>query len=115
MTTDQANYRGNYPYGKAEKGLYGGETSPVGSFPANAYGLFDMYGNLWEWCQDRLAEYPAGDAVDPQGPPDGDSRVLRGGSFVSPARFVRSASRGRNVPTLRGYFVGFRAAMTFPP
>jgi uncharacterized protein (TIGR02996 family) len=115
MTTDQANYRGNYPYGKAEKGLYGGETSPVGSFPANAYGLFDMYGNLWEWCQDRLAEYPAGDAVDPQGLPDGDSRVLRGGSFVSPAMFVRSASRGRNVPTLRGYFVGFRAAMTFPP
>jgi formylglycine-generating enzyme required for sulfatase activity len=80
ISTDQANYNGNYTYGDGKKGKYREKTTPVGSFPANAYGLFDTHGNLFEWCQDWLGDYPQNDVVDPQGPDAGQYRVLRGGS-----------------------------------
>jgi uncharacterized protein (TIGR02996 family) len=115
ITTDEVNYNGNFPYGEGEKSLNRGKTTPVGSFPANAFGLHDTHGNLWEWCKDWVAEYPAGDAVDPQGPPEGEIRVLRGGSFLNQAMDVRSAGRLKTVPTNRGTGVGFRAARTFSP
>jgi uncharacterized protein (TIGR02996 family) len=115
ITTDEANYGGNHPYRDGEEGVYREETTPVGSFPANAFGLHDTHGNLWEWCRDWYAEYPQGEAVDPQGPPEGESRVLRGGSFVNRALNVRSAYRVGEVPSIRCNDVGFRAARTFSP
>lgn len=77
-------------------------TTPVGSFPPNAWGLYDMHGNVAQWCQDRFGKYPPKNAVDPQGPDTGGSRILRGGSWeVGPAH-CRSASRAWDSPDNRG-------------
>jgi formylglycine-generating enzyme len=114
ISTDQANYRGNYPYGKGKDGEYRDKMTPVGTFPPNAYGLYDMHGNVSEWCQDWYGEYPKGETVDPQGPAIGKNRVLRGGSFFVVPWYVRSARRYGLVPKSRGSDFGFRVARTFP-
>jgi sulfatase modifying factor 1 len=111
ISTDQANYKGNLPYGGGNKGVDRGQTTPVGSFPPSGWGLHDMHGNVYEWCADRFEEYPKGE-VDPQGPQSGECRVLRGGSFVDDAGLLRSALRGYYWPSDRDYYVGFRAART---
>ncbi|MHB1424327.1 MAG: SUMF1/EgtB/PvdO family nonheme iron enzyme [Gemmataceae bacterium] len=108
--TDQANYQGKYPYGRGKQGVYRKQTTPVGSFPANAWGLFDMHGNVWEWCQDWYGPYPQGDIKDPQNSNNGYARVLRGGSWSSSARFCRAASRGWVAPGFRFNDGGFRVA-----
>jgi len=106
----QANSDGNFPQGTIEKGPYLQRTSDVDSYPANAWGLFDMHGNVWEWCQDWWAPYSLTDAFDPRGPHEGRFRVLRGGSWGRYARFARSACRFSDVPGVRGNFIGFRCA-----
>jgi formylglycine-generating enzyme required for sulfatase activity len=73
LSARQANF------GKFMKGASRLSTTPVGSFPPNAWGLYDMHGNVWQWCQDWFGDYPPGDVVDPQGPKAGAERVLRGG------------------------------------
>ena len=88
-------------------------TTPVGSFPANAFGLYDMHGNVWQWCQDWYGDYPQKDVIEPQGPDTGTRRVLRGGSFFYQAFQLRSANRLAIVPTLRLDYLGFRVARTF--
>jgi formylglycine-generating enzyme required for sulfatase activity len=109
ITTAQVNYGGEEMQRKGSKALYQGKTTPVGRFPANAFGLHDMHGNLWEWCQDWYrVDVAAAATVDPQGPTTGNSRVLRGGSWVEPAEDCRSARRLRGGPNSRGGNCGFR-------
>jgi formylglycine-generating enzyme required for sulfatase activity len=75
----------------------GGKTRPVGQKKPNAWGLFDMHGNAREWCQDWFGNYAAGPAVDPAGPPSGSVRVIRGGSWASPAKDLRCAERRQGI------------------
>jgi RNA polymerase sigma factor (sigma-70 family) len=93
ISTDQANYNGNFAYGAGKIGVSRTKTTPVGSFPPNAFGLFDMHGNVYQWCQDRYGAHPQKAVVDPQGPATGKGRVMRGGCFYEPPRFCRSAYR----------------------
>ena len=92
-----------------------GKTTPVGIFPANAWGLHDMHGNVWEWCQDWWGDYPRVEQVDPKGPSHGSLRVIRGGCWGNnPPLECRSAHRDKNVPTLRYYNLGCRLALVQP-
>ncbi len=85
-------------------------TSPVGSYPANPYGIFDLSGNVWEWCEDGYWPYKVGPATDPIGAVNTERRVLRGGSwYFNPVR-LRSAIRSWSVPDHQDYYVGFRVA-----
>lgn len=108
ISTDQANYDGNHIYGNGKKGVYRQKTTPVGSFPANAWGLHDTHGNLSEWCQDWFGVYPQNDVVDPQGRDAGQYRVLRGGAWINDPWDCRSASRLGNAPGFRDCYYGLR-------
>jgi len=112
ITPDQVNYDGNHPWNGSPQGAYRQQTTDVGSFPANAWGLFDMHGNVWEWCQDVYAAYDDADQVDPVNLSEhsNDRRVLRGGSWLYYARNCRAAFRGRITPDFR-FFVGFRVCL----
>jgi formylglycine-generating enzyme required for sulfatase activity len=90
----------------------GDTTKAVGSYKPNAFNLYDMHGNVWEWCNDWKAEYPAGAVTDPTGPATGGSRVLRGGSFLSYEKTARSSDRSGALPTIGLNYYGFRLART---
>jgi formylglycine-generating enzyme len=111
ISTDQVNYNGNGVYGNGKKGVRRGKTTPVGSFPANAWGLHDMHGNLWQWCQDWYGDYPQKDVVDPQGPAAGIGVTQRSGSWGHNPQICRSANRigdGNSVPGFRNAGCGVR-------
>jgi hypothetical protein len=97
ISTSQANYNGNYTFGNGKKGEYRERTVTVDSFEANPWGLYQVHGNVWEWCEDAY---------------DASSRVLRGGSWGINPTLLRSAYRGRNRPDDRDFGVGFRLART---
>jgi len=100
LTTDQANYDGNYPYKNYPKGKYIGNTTAVKSYPPNAWGLYDMHGNVWEWCQDEWHNNYEGAPTDGSAweTGKGSYRVIRGGCWYSYAQHCRSARRGNYPP-----------------
>jgi formylglycine-generating enzyme required for sulfatase activity len=116
LSPDLANYNGNYSYNNGPKGDYRETTTAVGTFPANAFGLYDMHGNVYEWCEDHWR----GSYID--APTDGNSwlekgltldttRVLRGGSWIFNPWWCRSACRDHAVAGARRNLIGFRVCI----
>ncbi|HEY9659512.1 MAG TPA: formylglycine-generating enzyme family protein [Allocoleopsis sp.] len=111
ITTDLVNCRGNYPFGSAPKGEFRAQTTDVGSFLANAFGLFDMHGNVWEWCADHWHENYQGAPIDGSAwlsENQKADRLMRGGSWFRYPRLCRSACRGYDTPGLQYGILGFR-------
>jgi len=108
--TDSANYDGHYPLAGQPVGEFRERTLSVASFPANAWGLFDMNGNVWEWTADPHCEYSAEHVIDPLGSCTTELRVIRGGSWVFGADSARCALRYTHRPQDVGPSLGFRLA-----
>ena len=111
INTDQVNYNGNSPYNKGRKGEFRNRTVEVKAFPPNAWGLYQMHGNVWEWCQDWYEAYPHQPVTAPKGAVSGADRVLRGGSWIDGGRHCRSASRNALDPASGLSDCGFRLAL----
>jgi formylglycine-generating enzyme required for sulfatase activity len=113
LSSAEANFNGKYPYGLVLRGPYLERTSKVGSYPPNAFGLFDMHGNVWEWCGDYYDRqyYRNSPNSDPPGPTRGNQRIVRGGSCHQIGKICRSAYRFGIVPTNKDIDVGMRVVM----
>jgi len=110
LGSTMANFDGGHPFGNSRKGVNRSRTVSVGPFKPNAWGLYDMHGNVWEWCQDWFGDYPSGSATDPAGAKRGSVRVMRGGSWRNDALLCRSAFRAGCSPGLGISYLGLRLA-----
>jgi len=117
ISTERANYNGNYTYGNGGKGVWRQKTTVVSSFPSNAWGLHDMHGNVWEWCADWYAEdfYTRSPERDPENITKSEFRVFRGGSCDCVPTLCLSASRERHLPKYRGSDTGLRVVRVPSP
>ncbi len=113
LSTNEANYWGDIPYTGCPSGAYPFKTVPVKSFSPNAWGLYDMHGNVLEWCSDWYGDYPSSAVADPEGPSSDTFRVLRGGCWYYKAGLCRSAHRTGGMPDDRGNVSGFRIVRDF--
>jgi formylglycine-generating enzyme required for sulfatase activity len=107
-----AQYDWSWGYPSNRAGDFVPATVAVRSFPPNAWGLYDIHGNVWQWCSDWLGDYPAGNVTDPTGPKEGSLRVLRGGSWRCIPGFCRSAHRAWCHPATRFDYNGFRVVVS---
>jgi len=118
ISSELANYDARTTYGDGPKGEYRGETTPVNQFEgANAFGLSDMHGNVWEWCQDHWHDSYKGAPTDGSAWIKGgnsERRILRGGSWITYPGYCRSAYRFINVPGYRNFSIGFRVVCSAP-
>lgn len=110
LSGTQANLDGSKPFNGAPAGPYLHETTPVGSYPPNAWGLHDMHGNVWEWCRDGYTETPRG-GMDPLEEPTTPTRVMRGGCWHNWASMCLTTERGRGEVSGRGSGLGFRVVL----
>ena len=101
-------YGDSADFGKMNYGDVAGQTKPVKSYVPNPWGLYDMHGNVWEWCLDYYGDYPSETVTDPKGPSNASDRVFRGGSWDRDAGYCRSASRLRNSSDYESLSLGFR-------
>jgi formylglycine-generating enzyme required for sulfatase activity len=117
LAGEHANCDGKQPYGTSIQGDSIGHPTNVGNYPPNAFGLFDMHGNVWEWCHDwySVNAYARSSLRDPRGPTSGTCRVVRGGAWATPARFCRAAAREWYSPSRRLSSLGFRVAAVARP
>jgi formylglycine-generating enzyme required for sulfatase activity len=112
LSSAQANFDGNQPFGGGVKGPNLQRPCKVGSYEANPFGLYDMHGNILEWCEDWYGErtYSDKDRWDPKGPNNGQYRMLKGGSFAYSGLYCRTAYRNYAGPDYVANFIGFRVA-----
>jgi uncharacterized protein (TIGR02996 family) len=111
LSPELANYNSDITYYPVRRGVNRRQTTPVGSFAANAWGLFDLHGNVWEWCADWYGPYVNDDVKDPQNQGPGEIRVLRGGSWLNAVPRCRSACRAGQAPADRSGIIGCRVVL----